>query len=149
MNLASFWLVTADLPALVAFYQTITGCPPVGTNDYVEIKTARSVLALCTRRAAETPNGSVMTAANIPSSILEFEVGDVDAERSRLARSVTDWVREPTDRPSGRRSMLLRDPDGNLVKLFTPPRPQHGPKDRYRQRRPVSGQEFFRPSPRP
>jgi hypothetical protein len=33
---------------------------------------------------------------------------------------VSEWVREPTTMPWGNRSILFRDPDGNLVNLFTP-----------------------------
>jgi catechol 2,3-dioxygenase-like lactoylglutathione lyase family enzyme len=50
----------------------------------------------------------------------EFEVDDVDAERLRLGTTVTDWVQEPTSQPWGNRSMLFRDPDGNLINRYTP-----------------------------
>ncbi|GLL04583.1 VOC family protein [Dactylosporangium matsuzakiense] len=53
------------------------------------------------------------------SSILEFEVADVDAEHTRLRDHVTDWVQEPTTQPWGNRSMLLRDPDGNLINIYS------------------------------
>jgi hypothetical protein len=33
---------------------------------------------------------------------------------------VDDWVQQPTTMPWGNRSILFRDPDGNLVNLFTP-----------------------------
>lgn len=52
------------------------------------------------------------------SMILDFEVDDVDAERGRLAGIVIEWVLEPTTQPWGNRSMLFRDPDGNLVNLY-------------------------------
>ena len=32
----------------------------------------------------------------------------------------TEFVNEPTTLPWGNRSLLFRDPDGNLVNLFTP-----------------------------
>jgi uncharacterized glyoxalase superfamily protein PhnB len=50
--------------------------------------------------------------------ILEFEVADVDAEWQRLSPIVKDWVQEPTNHHWGSRSMLLKDPDGNLINLF-------------------------------
>ena len=37
-----------------------------------------------------------------------------------LAGFVGDFVAEPTTLPWGNRSLLLRDPDGNLVSFFTP-----------------------------
>jgi catechol 2,3-dioxygenase-like lactoylglutathione lyase family enzyme len=52
--------------------------------------------------------------------IIEFRVEDVDSEYERLKPLVNDWVQEPTTMPWGNRSILFRDPDGNLVNFFTP-----------------------------
>jgi hypothetical protein len=52
--------------------------------------------------------------------IIEFRVEDVDREYARLKPLVSDWVQEPTTMPWGNRSILFRDPDGNLVNFFTP-----------------------------
>ena len=53
--------------------------------------------------------------------IIEFRVGDVDAEFRRLADVIDDsLVQAPTTMPWGNRSLLFRDPDGNLVNFFTP-----------------------------
>jgi predicted enzyme related to lactoylglutathione lyase len=54
------------------------------------------------------------------SVILDFEVEDVDAERVRLASLMRELVQEPTTQPWGNRSMLFRDPDGNLINVFAP-----------------------------
>ena len=51
---------------------------------------------------------------------MEFIVDDVDAEYDRLREQVVDIVTEPTTMPWGNRALLFRDPDGNLVNLFTP-----------------------------
>lgn len=59
-------------------------------------------------------------AADNHSVIIEFRVDDVDAEYARLASVVSEWVQEPTTMPWGNRSILFRDPDGNLVNLFAP-----------------------------
>lgn len=48
---------------------------------------------------------------------------DDDADYARLKEAVDSWVNEPTLMPWGNRSLLLRDPDGNLVNLFTPATP--------------------------
>ena len=41
-------------------------------------------------------------------------------QRRDHRRVVGDWVQEPTTMPWGNRSILFRDPDGNLVNLFAP-----------------------------
>ncbi|GAA4704122.1 Glyoxalase/Bleomycin resistance protein/Dioxygenase superfamily protein [Promicromonospora umidemergens] len=52
--------------------------------------------------------------------IIEFLVDDVDRVHENLTGFVTDFVNEPTTMPWGNRSLLFRDPDGNLVNFFTP-----------------------------
>jgi glyoxalase/bleomycin resistance protein/dioxygenase superfamily protein len=52
--------------------------------------------------------------------IIEFLVDDVDGVHQDLAGFVGDFVAEPTTLPWGNRSLLLRDPDGNLVSFVTP-----------------------------
>lgn len=67
--------------------------------------------------------GSAEPAAN-RSAIVEFIVDDVDAEYERLREQLTEVVTEPTTMPWGNRALLFRDPDGNLVNLFTPVTPE-------------------------
>jgi predicted enzyme related to lactoylglutathione lyase len=63
--------------------------------------------------------GSAEPGAN-RSAIIEFLVDDVDAEYERLRVDVGKIVTAPTTMPWGNRALLFRDPDGNLVNLFTP-----------------------------
>ena len=45
----------------------------------------------------------------------------VDAEFRKLADAIgNSLVQAPTTMPWGNRSLLFRDPDGNLVNFFTP-----------------------------
>ena len=64
--------------------------------------------------------GVARAAAN-QTAIIEFRVADVDATYAELAETLkTALVQPPTTMPWGNRSLLFRDPDGNLVNLFTP-----------------------------
>ena len=72
-----------------------------------------------TRTVAIFGPGSAHPAAN-RSAIVEFLVQDVDELHRRLAAGTDDIVQEPTTMPWGNRSLLFRDPDGNLVNFFTP-----------------------------
>ena len=123
MKLSSVRLVTKDVPALAAFYQEITGVAPVGNADFVELRMPGSTLAICSQRSVDMSHAGALSAGANRSSILEFQVDDVDAERSRLDTSLGELVQEPTDQPWGNRSMLFRDPDGNLINFFTPAKP--------------------------
>ena len=51
--------------------------------------------------------------------ILDFMASDADAEYERIAALGVDWVMPPTTQPWGSRSMVFRDPEGNLVSVFS------------------------------
>jgi catechol 2,3-dioxygenase-like lactoylglutathione lyase family enzyme len=53
------------------------------------------------------------------STILEFQVDDVDEEFRRLTKAGVDWVKHPTTQEWGNRSVYFRDPDGNLVNFYS------------------------------
>ncbi|WP_067663949.1 VOC family protein [Nocardia miyunensis] len=121
MNLVSIRLITDDVRGLAEFYQLLTGVEPAwATPDFAEIVTPAGTLAIgSTRTVALFAAGSARPADN-HTAIIEFLVPDVDAQYRRLRTAVADFVTEPTTMPWGNRSLLLRDPDGNLVNLFTP-----------------------------
>ena len=62
----------------------------------------------------------VLLAAGVAVSRGHHVVDDVDAEWTRLRDVLADVVAEPTTMPWGNRALLFRDPDGNLINLFTP-----------------------------
>lgn len=121
VNLVSVRLITADIQRLVGFYERVTGTAAVwSTPDFAEIVTAAGTLAIgSVRTVALFGEGSARPADN-RTAIIEFQVADVDADYARLRDAVDDFVNEPTTMPWGNRSLLLRDPDGTLVNLFTP-----------------------------
>jgi SnoaL-like polyketide cyclase/Glyoxalase-like domain len=51
---------------------------------------------------------------------LEFEVDDVDGWFDRVRAAGAPVVKPPTTQAWGRRSVWLRDPDGNIVNLYEP-----------------------------
>lgn len=121
MQLLSVRIITADVERLVSFYEEVTGSSAVwGHELFAEIPTPVGTLALGSEKTvALFAEGSAEPAAN-RSAIVEFLVDDVDADYARLREVLRDVVTEPTDMPWGNRALLFRDPDGNLVNLFTP-----------------------------
>ena len=120
MKLAYARLVTRDVSALMRFYRQITGIIPLGSDDYAELRAAGIRLAISSKRSVDLFNAGAAEPAANRSVVLDFQVDNVDEERSRLQGQVTGFVMEPTDQPWGNRSMLFRDPDGNLINFFTP-----------------------------
>ena len=120
MKLVSLRIATENVPRSAEFYAKLLEIQPVGNSDYVEFRTTGAVLALCSQRSVDADNVGATSPASNRSAILEFQVQNVDAERSRLGSMVSEWVQEPTNQPWGNRSMLFRDPDGNLINFFSP-----------------------------
>jgi predicted enzyme related to lactoylglutathione lyase len=120
MNLVSVRIITADIKRLVTFYEQITGLTPTWyTEDFAEVSTPVGTLAIGSTTTMEQ-FGAAAPPSGGGSSIIEFLVDDVDATYQSMRDVVTDVVQAPATMPWGNRSLLLRDPDGNLVNLFTP-----------------------------
>jgi catechol 2,3-dioxygenase-like lactoylglutathione lyase family enzyme len=120
MDFASVRIITDKLDAMVEFYEKVTGT----TADwpapvFAELRYPSCTLALGHAKTAELFNNAARPAHN-QTAIIEFVVDDVDAEYERLKPFVSEWEQEPTLMPWGNRSILFRDPDGNLVNLFAP-----------------------------
>jgi predicted enzyme related to lactoylglutathione lyase len=125
MNLSATRIITDDVDRLVAFYETVTGSAPTRLHElFAELRTPTGTLAIASSRTVPAMGPDVAEAGTNRSLVLDFLVDDVDAAYERLRPALTDLVREPTDMPWGNRSLLFRDPDGNLVNLFTPVTPE-------------------------
>lgn len=124
MDFVSIRIITNDVARLVEFYERATGLPAMwATEDFAELRTAGATLAIAgTRTVPLFAPGSARPADN-RSVITEFLVEDVDQVYKNLTAFVTDFVAGPTTMPWGNRSLLFRDPDGNLVNFFTPVTP--------------------------
>ncbi len=121
MNLVSIRIITSDMKTMVGFYEGVTRLPAKWyTEDFAELATPSCTLAIGSdRTVALFGAGSARPAAN-HSAIIEFRVDDVDGEFERLKDVVAEFVQQPTTMPWGNRSLLFRDPDGNLINFFKP-----------------------------
>ncbi|ART73499.1 glyoxalase [Mycobacterium dioxanotrophicus] len=121
MKFVSTRIITADVLRLVTFYELVTGATAIWGNElFAEIPTLAGTLAIGSDKTVPLFGaGSAEPAAN-RTAIIEFIVDDVDAEYERLREQVPEVVTAPTTMPWGNRALLFRDPDGNLVNLFTP-----------------------------
>ena len=113
---------TDDMRRLVGFYATVTGVEPIWyTEDFAELRTPTATLAIGSTRTVALFGEGVARAAANHTAIIEFRVADVDAIFAQLVEKLEKaLVQPPTTMPWGNRSLLFRDPDGNLVNFFTP-----------------------------
>ena len=121
MDFVSIRVIIEDVARLAGFYEKVTGVPATRyTEDFAELKTAHATLAIgSTRTVPLFAPGAARPASN-HTVIIEFLVDDVDSVHQNLKSFVEDFVNEPSTMPWGNRSLLFRDPDGNLVNFFTP-----------------------------
>lgn len=127
MNLVSTRIITDDITRFVNFYEEVTlGKVTLFTPDFGELATKTATLAIGSSRTLQFFGGEeVAQAGQNRSAIIEFLVDDVDQEYERLKDFLQPYlVQAPTTMPWGNRSLLFRDPDGNLVNLFTPITPE-------------------------
>jgi len=127
MNLISTRIITAQVEAMIHFYEQVTGLTAIRyTPDFAELKTRTATLAIGSTRTLQFFGGdNVAQPAQNRSVIIEFKVDDVQQLFGQLAVTLKSViVQEPTIMPWGNQSLLLRDPDGNLVNLFTPVTPE-------------------------
>jgi len=128
VQLASVRVITDDLPRLVRFYEVLTDATPQYlTDDFVELVTPSATFALSApERVAFITDNPPRAAAN-RTAIVEFVVEDVesllDLMKTELGDDL-DIVQPPTMMPWGNVSVLIRDPEGSLINLYTPVTPQ-------------------------
>ena len=88
--------------------------------EFAELRTTSATLAIASTRTFPLFAPGAARPSNNSSVFIEFLVDDVDSVHQNLTGFVGDFVNEPTTMPWGNRSLLFRDPDGNLVNFFTP-----------------------------
>lgn len=121
MNFISVRIIASDVSRLVEFYEAITGLSAKRyTEDFAELATPACTLAIGSARTVALFGAGSARPADNHSCIIEFRVDDVDKEYGRLETIVSAFVQAPTTMPWGNRSLLFRDPDGNLINFFTP-----------------------------
>ena len=120
MKFASVRLIAADIKALVAFYELVTGRNAEWlAPQFAEIVTPDATLAIgSVETVAAFAESSAEPCAN-RTAILEFKVDDIDAAFDRLKGKV-EVVHEPKLLPWGNRTFQVRDPEGSAVSLFMP-----------------------------
>ena len=121
MDFVSVRIITDHVPRLVEFYeQSLQTTATWSTPDFAELATPSCTVAIASTRTVALFGADSARPADNRSVIIEFRVADVDHEYRRLVQLVDEFVQAPTTMPWGNRSLLFRDPDGNLVNFFTP-----------------------------
>lgn len=123
IRLTSFYpvLMTGDVAATAAFYQTLFGFQSLFTADwYVHLQhpeDARINLAVMHGDHDTIPSEGRGRAGGM---LLNLEVADVDAEHERLAGLGATIIQPLRSEDFGQRHFIVAGPDGVLVDIITP-----------------------------
>ncbi|CAM02639.1 putative glyoxalase superfamily protein PhnB [Saccharopolyspora erythraea NRRL 2338] len=123
MQLVSVRVITNDVVRLVEFYEQVTGLDARRpAEQFAEFVGPSCTLAIGSAETMALFSAGAAVPESNRTAILEFLVEDVDREYERLTSMAVapEIVQKPTTMPWGNRSLLFRDPDGNLVNFFTP-----------------------------
>ncbi|MCI4356180.1 MAG: VOC family protein [Thermoplasmata archaeon] len=128
-------LLVLDFERSWKFYTKVLGLGSVsgdGNPPYGEVGTPERSVGIFLRAAMDDLLGPAVAGAGPKDAVsLIFEVPDVDERFRALQAADVEILIAPTNRPLwGLRTLHLRDPDGNLVELYTrlPPPPKATPK---------------------
>lgn len=120
MTFASVRIITDDIKRLVAFYEGVMGLNADWlTDDFAEMETDGGTLAIASTKTLIFFGDNIAAPGQNRSAIIEFRVANVDEDFERVRAITAAIVQPPTTMPWGNRSLLFRDPDGNLVNFFT------------------------------
>jgi catechol 2,3-dioxygenase-like lactoylglutathione lyase family enzyme len=113
-------LISRDVPALAAFYARVLEAPVAGDATFAFVRASGAQLSIFSAAGMEHMAPGSTAGSGAGRAQLEFQVEDVDIRHAALAGEGMIVVKPPTTQPWGRRSVWLRDPDGNLINLYQP-----------------------------
>lgn len=118
-------LLVDDFAGMFRFYRDVVGLE-VGSgseNDvYAGFRTGTAEVALFRRDLMGSAVGeTIATGAGLGRVAIVLQVENVDAAWERMSAAGAQGLSGPTDRSDwGIRTAHVRDPEGNIVEVFTP-----------------------------
>lgn len=133
MKFSNVRLLVKDFAKCFKFYSEQLGLEPAWGDEnsgYASFKVADGIegFALFVSDRMALPIGNIdkqQPVAMREKSMVSFRVDNVDETFVALKAKGVTFIIEPTDMPDwGMRTVYLRDPEENLIELFTPLAPE-------------------------
>jgi len=118
LQLNGITLLTHDPAKMRAFYERVLNQKGDGSNTHVVFELNGGTLVLWRAQNLEDMVPNAMQDTGSGSTIVSFQVSNVDAEYDRIKDLSLTWLQHPTTHPWGRRAMWFRDPEGHIVNFF-------------------------------
>lgn len=119
MNFTGICIISKDVKRLREFYETLLQIQGEGDDVFVRFDSGNAVLSIFDYESMERMASGSMQGAGYGGYTIELQVDNVDQQLERLNPMNYEVVKPPTTQPWGRRSVWLRDPDGNIINLYT------------------------------
>lgn len=113
-------LVSEDVLGLADFYARLLGASAEGDAVFTSLSAAGAELSIFAASGMERMAPGSMRGAGRGAFTIEIQVDDVDGTFERVSPVGAEVVKPLTTQPWGRRSVWLRDPDGNIINLYQP-----------------------------
>jgi catechol 2,3-dioxygenase-like lactoylglutathione lyase family enzyme len=123
VKLTHVCLITPQFARMREFYRRLLHQDPQEfQQDYVEFKIPGAIISLYEEASFAHTVTAFRPQPGAGGMMLEIQVPDVDQEFTHLHSLglKIDFLMPPTTFPWGNRSMYLKDPDGNLINLYSP-----------------------------
>jgi predicted enzyme related to lactoylglutathione lyase len=120
MELVQSRIVSDDVAGMARFYAALVDTDVVVNDYYVEVPTPAQRVGFSRERFSDLRPGACGPPQGVARGavILDFAAEDIDVEFDRISALGVEWLMVPTLQPWGRRSMMLRDPQGHFVSVF-------------------------------
>ena len=122
MKVTHVCIITPQFAKMQEFYKRLLHLEPKQYQaDYLEFETPGAFISLYEEASFAQIAPAAVPKPGTGGMMLELQVDNVDQEYRRLhgIGLTIDFVLPPTTFPWGNRSTYLRDPDGNLINLYS------------------------------
>jgi catechol 2,3-dioxygenase-like lactoylglutathione lyase family enzyme len=122
MQVTHVCLITPQFDRVQDYYRQVLLIEPKQfQEDYVEFHTPGAIISLYQLESFQKIAPKASCQPGHGGMMLELQVADADQEYTRLQglNLGIDFILPPTTFPWGNRSIYLRDPDGNLLNIYS------------------------------
>lgn len=118
MRFNGICIITDDYEEMVNFYKRLLQVNVKDEGVITIFKTKGGKFSICNTSVMNSMTPGCMKSAGNGSYTIEFEVEDVDQTYETIKELGVTVVKELSTQTWGRRSVWIRDPQGNIINIF-------------------------------
>jgi predicted enzyme related to lactoylglutathione lyase len=119
MKYSGICLITQNVPKLVNFYKKVFTTDSEGDDIHADLNIGGLNLSIYSEKGMENLAPNSMKGAGNGKFTIGFEVDDIESEYLRIKELGVHFIIQPTTFPWGSRAFWFRDPDRNIIDIFS------------------------------